>query len=204
MKMKDVVANTVELTGTRQMILQQAEELFAARGYNGVSMREIAEACQVSKAAIYYHFKNKEDLYIENMVQALEALKQVVKQASSQGADCRERMTDIAIAYLDLMIRKKSLLRLAAERMSEFGAETEELAVTYHSVIHVLIEPVFADGVARHEFKPINVSVAAMCFIGMLNAFIIERIWGGRETESSTHQDLADQVVNLLLNGITV
>jgi len=198
-----MVPNPVELAGTRLKILQQAEELFAARGYSGVSMREIAEACQLSKAAIYYHFKSKEDLYIENLRQALEALEQVVKQASSQGADYRERMRNVATAYLDLMMRKKSLIRLAAERMGESRAETEELAVNYHSLILGLIEPVLADGVARHEFKPMNVSVAALCFIGMLNAFIIERIWGGGTTESLTHQDLADQAVDLLLYGIT-
>lgn len=197
-----MVANPAELEGTRQMILQQADELFAAKGYSGVSMREVAEACQISKAAIYYHFKNKENLYIENMRQALEALEQVVKQASSQGAACHERMTNIAIAYLGLVMRKKSLIRLAAERMGELGAETEELVVSYHGLIPGIVESVLADGIEKREFRPVNVSFAALCFVGVLNGFIIERIWGGGETEPSTHQDLADQVVDLLFYGI--
>ncbi len=198
-----MVPNPVELAGTRQRILQQAEELFAARGYHGVSMREIAEACEMSKAAIYYHFKNKEDLYIENLRQALEELGRTVEQASGEGANCRERMTNIAIAYLDMVMRKKSLIRLLVEMMGELGAETEELVVSYHGLIPGLIESVLADGVANHEFKPVNVRVAALCFVGMLNAFMIERIWGGGETEPSTDQNVVDQVVDVLFYGMS-
>lgn len=165
-------------------------------------MREIAEACQLSKAAIYYHFKNKEDLFIENLRQALEELGRTVEQASGEGADCRERMTNIASAYLDMVMRKKSLVRLAAEMMGELGAETEEVVISYHRQIPGLIESVLADGVANREFKPVDVSFAALCFIGILNAFMIERIWGGA-AKASTDEDVVERVVDLLFYGIS-
>ncbi|UFQ17259.1 MULTISPECIES: TetR/AcrR family transcriptional regulator [Streptomyces] len=45
---------------TRQRIQDVALELFAAQGYEKTSLREIAEHLQVTKAALYYHFKTKE------------------------------------------------------------------------------------------------------------------------------------------------
>ncbi|MFG2194782.1 TetR/AcrR family transcriptional regulator [Streptomyces sp. NPDC048639] len=49
---------------TRQRIQHVALSLFAERGYEKTSLREIAEHLQVTKAALYYHFKSKEDLII--------------------------------------------------------------------------------------------------------------------------------------------
>jgi AcrR family transcriptional regulator len=48
--------------GTRQRIQAVALELFAGQGYDKTSLREIAERLDVTKAALYYHFKSKEDI----------------------------------------------------------------------------------------------------------------------------------------------
>lgn len=47
---------------TRQRIQEVALELFAEHGYEKTSLREIAERLDVTKAALYYHFKTKEDI----------------------------------------------------------------------------------------------------------------------------------------------
>lgn len=49
-------------TDTRKRIQEVALELFAAQGYDRTSLRAIAERLQVTKAALYYHFKTKEDI----------------------------------------------------------------------------------------------------------------------------------------------
>src|SRR6476620_12450228 len=54
-----------EEDGTRERILRTAERLFAERGFNGVSVRELAAAAQVNIASIGYHFNNKEGLLSE-------------------------------------------------------------------------------------------------------------------------------------------
>ena len=46
----------------RDQILQVALELFTKQGYDGTSLREIAERLEVSKAALYYHFTSKEEI----------------------------------------------------------------------------------------------------------------------------------------------
>src|SRR6516225_11843506 len=48
--------------GTRERIQAIALELFAEQGYDKTSLREIAEGLGVTKAALYYHFKSKEDI----------------------------------------------------------------------------------------------------------------------------------------------
>src|SRR3954464_14510962 len=49
-------------TDTRARILTAALRLFAERGYANTSLREIAEQLDVTKAALYFHYKTKEDI----------------------------------------------------------------------------------------------------------------------------------------------
>ena len=52
----------VASTDTRQRILNVALDLFTEQGYDGTSLRQIAEQLGVTKAALYYHFESKEDI----------------------------------------------------------------------------------------------------------------------------------------------
>ena len=54
---------TVEAGSTRARIQRIALELFTEQGYDKTSLREIAERLGVTKAALYYHFKSKEDIF---------------------------------------------------------------------------------------------------------------------------------------------
>src|SRR5262245_27561141 len=55
-------ADTRSRRDTRARIQQVAIELFTEHGYEGTSLREIAERLDLTKAALYYHFKSKEDI----------------------------------------------------------------------------------------------------------------------------------------------
>ncbi|AOR34248.1 TetR family transcriptional regulator [Streptomyces fodineus] len=89
---------------TRQHIQDTALELFAEQGYDKTSLREIAERLGVTKAALYYHFKTKEEIIvsvfrdltqpIEDLIEwgrrqpdALEAKQEIVRRYSRALAD---------------------------------------------------------------------------------------------------------------------
>ncbi|MFF6913965.1 TetR family transcriptional regulator [Streptomyces sp. NPDC012466] len=62
---------------TRRRIQDVALELFAEQGYEKTSLREIAEHLDVTKAALYYHFKTKEEILVsifEDLTQPIEDL----------------------------------------------------------------------------------------------------------------------------------
>jgi len=62
---------------TRQRIQDVALELFAEQGYEKTSLREIAERLDVTKAALYYHFKTKEEIIVslfEDLTKPIEDL----------------------------------------------------------------------------------------------------------------------------------
>lgn len=88
--------------GTRQRILDVALELFTEHGYDGTSLREIAERLGVSKAALYYHFKSKDEILYELVGGFMAQIEELADWAERQprGEDTRvevlRRATEIA------------------------------------------------------------------------------------------------------------
>ncbi len=64
----------LRVTRTRKMILEAFMELVSEKGYNNVTIQNIAEEAMINRATFYAHFKDKEDLYESIFDQSLNAL----------------------------------------------------------------------------------------------------------------------------------
>jgi AcrR family transcriptional regulator len=64
---------------TRRRVVTEASGLFAAQGYDGTSMEQIARATEMTKGAVYAHFKRKRDLYIACMEDSLSFFREPVE-----------------------------------------------------------------------------------------------------------------------------
>ena len=72
---------------TRSRIQAVALELFTEQGYEKTSLREIAERLDVTKAALYYHFKSKDDIVNSLVSDRIDRLDELIKWATDQPAD---------------------------------------------------------------------------------------------------------------------
>lgn len=75
------MARPVGVADTRERILQLALELFSRHGYEGTSIRDIAEQMGITKAAVYYHFPSKESLLAGVLTPAMTRVRQVLAEA---------------------------------------------------------------------------------------------------------------------------
>jgi len=85
---------------TRERILDAARELFIAGGYDGVSMRDIADKIEYSPTAIYVHFADKDELFQEICHEDFRRLAQSLI-GLAQIADPVERIKKIGLAYIE-------------------------------------------------------------------------------------------------------
>ncbi len=76
---------------TRERILDSAEELFAQRGFEGVSVRQIMTRAEADVSLAYYHFKSKRDLFDQVMLRRVEYLNEIRLKAL---AEVEERHPD--------------------------------------------------------------------------------------------------------------
>ncbi|MGA7080444.1 MAG: TetR/AcrR family transcriptional regulator [Terriglobales bacterium] len=92
-----------EKSETRDKILDAARELFVTEGYEGVSMRRVAEKIEYSPTAIYVHFADKQQLFHELCHQDYARLAEVF-QSSAMSSDPMERLKQIGRTYVEFGI----------------------------------------------------------------------------------------------------
>jgi AcrR family transcriptional regulator len=93
-----------EKSETRDKILDAARELFVTEGFEGVSMRKVAEKIEYSPTAIYVHFADKQELFRELCHQDYARLAEVF-QSSAMSTDPVERLKQIGAIYIDFGTR---------------------------------------------------------------------------------------------------
>jgi AcrR family transcriptional regulator len=102
---------------TRERIQAVALELFAEHGYEKTSLREIAERLGVTKAALYYHFKSKEDIvrsFTEDYARELDAL---IAWGREQPRTEESRAALLA-GYSDIVERRLAVLRFLEQNQA--------------------------------------------------------------------------------------
>jgi TetR/AcrR family transcriptional regulator len=107
---------------TRQRILEAAEIAFAARGFGGANMREIAEAAGVNKFMLYYYFDNKETLYTTVLQSNLQPAFQKLDTILSQELSLEDTLTQVYELYAGLFEQKGERLRSFMAREIAIGA----------------------------------------------------------------------------------
>ncbi|WP_395361233.1 TetR/AcrR family transcriptional regulator [Streptomyces sp. YH02] len=109
---------------TRQRIQDVALDLFAEQGYEKTSLREIAERLDVTKAALYYHFKTKEDILIGIFEDLTRPMDELITWAQEQTRNLETRQ--------EVLRRYQVALRAAAPLyrfMQENQGTVRELSV---------------------------------------------------------------------------
>ena len=92
-----------ERRDTRIDILEQAIPLYAARGYSGVSMRDIAKAVGISAAALYHHFPDKQRLYLDAMEYVFADKAEGITSALDGSGTAFERLERFVTRFVELM-----------------------------------------------------------------------------------------------------
>jgi len=179
---------------TRRQILTKAAELFLAKGYKGVSMKELAAAVEVTSAALYYHFpKGKEDLFTK-MIQTVFVDEGVagIDQTLAATPDVRERLTLLTSALLTLPLdeRLSTLLRDAREHLKD--PEHQQVILSLLDRIRQQVTGLFQ---AARDAGAIRPDLPVKTLVGLYMGLL-------REAKSLPGTDPAASLVSVLFDGI--
>ncbi|GAB1328325.1 TetR/AcrR family transcriptional regulator [Streptomyces sp. NPDC093260] len=109
---------------TRQRIQDVALELFAEQGYEKTSLREIAERLDVTKAALYYHFKTKEEIIVSLFEDLTQPIRDLIEWGGQQ-PHTLETKQEIVRRYDEALTGAAPLFRF----MQENQATVRELRI---------------------------------------------------------------------------
>jgi len=178
----------------RIQLLDAALEVFAADGYHGASMNDVASAAGVTKPVLYKHFASKVELYLELLNEVGARLDAVVVAAAAGPQHPREKVLKGLAAYFTFVRDHRAEFRLifgsGAENDPEFAGAIRGIEWT----ISASIAEMLADAV-----EPAVASRLAHGIVGMAEGTC--RHW--LSTEPHIHpEELSADLANLLWNGL--
>ncbi|AIK37679.1 bacterial regulatory s, tetR family protein [Bacillus pseudomycoides] len=93
---------------TREMIMNAARDLFIKQGYQHTSMRKIAAELGYSHGSIYYHFKNKAELFYAMVEQDFQLLDQRLDETIAQNLQREEQLKAVLLGFIEFGLRNQS------------------------------------------------------------------------------------------------
>ena len=157
----------------RSLILTQALELFAARGYDAIGVQEIAEAAGVTKPTLYHYFGSKHGLLQALLETYHTPLTEAVRQAADYHGDLPLSLTLLARAYFEAARQHPVFYRLQlALNFSARQSEAFLLAKGYNEQQYAYVEALFEAAVRDHGNMRGRQRVYAALFVGELNTCI--------------------------------
>ncbi|HKR69472.1 MAG TPA: helix-turn-helix domain-containing protein [Streptosporangiaceae bacterium] len=113
-------------TDTRARIQQIAVELFSEHGYEGTSLREIAEHLGVTKAALYYHFKSKEDIIL-SLVEDYQAQMDALIGWARERPGNAETRREILDRYMHIVAERSQVFRMLHQNQAALNTMASAL-----------------------------------------------------------------------------
>lgn len=150
-----------ELTpdSSRELILLKARELFLTLGYHKTSMRSIAQAAKLSTGPLYFHFRNKSEIFFHICCQAHERQLAGFRLAAAQKISAGLRLRSVFYAYWDFFHTEPQyfeILHLTANPMAgiDLPPQLQQILREKRSESISILEQIIREGVAAGELKP--------------------------------------------------
>lgn len=143
-------------------------------GYHNASLSDIAARVGITKAALYYHFPSKTDIYAAVLESVRADMEQLLQQALSE-RDARARLEAIVDSYLNFWMREMNVLSILVGKLSIEETCLRDSFLRMREEVRALICPVVAEAVSQSPlFKDIDPSVLTILVTAMLDGLLLE------------------------------
>src|ERR1700712_599278 len=178
----------------RDAILAAAAHLYARRGFQGVSVADLAKACGTSKSLIYHYFPSKDDLLYETMASHLDALV-AAAEAATQAGSAEARLRALTHAFMRLYVGAEDSHKVLLNELDNLPPERRAEVVAKQRRIIGAVEALVRE--IRPDAGALSLPLT-MLFFGMINwTHNWFRPGGALDADR-----LADMAVELMLSGV--
>ncbi len=155
----------------RAKIAAAAEELFAARGFDGTAIRDIAKNAGVNGAMIHYYFGNKEGLYRAMLEGAASRVQALLTETTAGSGSTTKKLARFVDAYASYILSQPNLARILYREMLTGAKHIRKIAQQYATTNYAMLRTLISDGVARGELREIDAELAPISLMGMVVIF---------------------------------
>jgi AcrR family transcriptional regulator len=182
-----------------QAILESAARVICARGYDGASMQEIAEACGMTKAGLYHHIETKEKLLLAIMNYGMDLFEEQVIAKVIDIADPVERLKACMAKNIKLVTSgsSKEVTIILHEHNTLTGHAGRQINARKKKYVRFL-ESSIDEAIRRGQIRRVDSTLAAFAFLGSV-------LWTYkwfRQDGVLSEEQVASGMVDLFFRGL--
>jgi TetR/AcrR family transcriptional regulator, fatty acid metabolism regulator protein len=183
---------------TRGRILDAAMNIFASKGYHDTRLDEIAGESKTSKGAIYFHFPNKERLFLALVDQFADLLERRVTEAIGAHPPGMKRVRVALETTLETFGRYRRPAKILLVQAVGLGTTFEQKRLEINDRFAGLIESYLQEAIEIGDIEPVNTDVVSHAWMGAIYNLVIRWVY----TAEPTSQQILEALVPLLLQSV--
>jgi AcrR family transcriptional regulator len=193
--MKDQPAETKP---TRERILDAAMNIFSAKGFHDTKLDEIVAEASTSKGSIYFHFPNKEKLFIALVDQFADLIERHVKEAIEQEPVGMRRVHVALEAVLDTFSKYRRPAKLLLVQAVGLGSVFEKKRLEVNDRFAMLIKTYLDEAIDAGDIARVNTHVVSHAWMGAIYNVVIQWVYTGEPAKD----EIIDALLPLLLKSV--
>ena len=185
---------------TRQAILEAAHALFIEQGYHATTMRQISERAGLVVGGLYNHFKSKEEIYSQVLLE-YHPYRQIIPILATASGESLEELVMNASRLFDAELGKRpEFMKLIFIELSEFkGAHASLL----FSTIFPQVVPLLKRFQEQHgELRDVPLPVVLLSFMGTFFAYFLSHYFILASDFPGLQENSIEQYMDVFLHGI--
>lgn len=186
-------------TRTREDVVRAAGRLFAARGYHGTSMRDLAREVGLLGSSLYSHIDSKEDLLVEVVEQGGKLFQDSAENAIARGGNGLAQLQSLIKGHLDVVLDHIDEARTFLYEADALDEAHRSRVLAARDAYEITFRRVLELGATDGSFRPdLNPTVGAIMVLSVLNA--VERWY--RPHGQLDRSQLAAEILSFVVAGL--
>jgi AcrR family transcriptional regulator len=166
--MPAVDSSSISPFSARQRLVDAAVELFATRGFQAISLRDLAGHVGLHAGSLYHHIENKEGLLFELIESALSDLQATTEHCLSGAKNPAERLHRFVQAFVSFTLNEKDRLVLVTREFVNLNEEHKHQADQLKNNYRTLLYEIIADECGVQNKLDSKTRLITSAIIGML------------------------------------
>lgn len=150
-------------------IRKRSAEVFAERGFDRASIRDVAKATDMSLAGLYYYYRGKDEILFDIQNEAFTTLLEAHATALAGVTDPQEKLSKVIDAHVAFFVANiaemKVMSRESEQLAGEFGAQVGELKRRYVRLMKGILDELGA----KYALNDVPTGIAVFVLFGMMN-----------------------------------
>jgi AcrR family transcriptional regulator len=158
---------------TRERLLEAAEQVFAEKGYYGAVVDDIIRVSDSSKGGFYFHFPNKEAIFLALINLMVPKLEAAVERAIGAERDPIAQLDAALRTALDLFTRYRRLSKILLVEAAGLGRGVDQKLMQTRGRFAAMIRAHLDRAVAAGAIAPLDTDLAAWACFGAINEIVV-------------------------------